>query len=544
MDTVTLLMVIAALALVAAVFLMLGRRTVAAEVEELIGLRAAKAALDQRVAVAEMVAARAENAEDAARVSAQAAATASEARVRAEAASSAAHDAMAEVRARAVGQAADMAALRKRLDEMTERSAELGNKLGEEAGKAAGLMRALQEAQTALVQARAEADQHRSAVETLRAEMATQAETLAQERLQSAEKLALLREVGEDMQAKFKTIADQVIAQHGDALAKKNIEQLDGSLNPLRLKLIEFQTGLQAAHAESEKERARLGEQIKTLSETSARMSTETHNLTRALKGKSQTQGAWGEMILSSILEKSGLRQGEEYEIQQSHSTDEGERLRPDVIVRLPGDQRMVIDAKVSLTAYEAATAAETEEERALQTAAHARSVRQHIRTLGGKEYQKHTPGSFDYVVMFMPIEGALAAALQYDADLVGYAIQNSVFIATPTTLMIALRTAANVWNVERRNRNAEDIAARAGSIYDKMVGFTESMERLDKALGGARDQFDKAMGQLSRGKGNALRQLEQLKAMGAKTGKSLPAGMLDDAAGDGMADLLEDAAE
>ncbi len=426
-------------------------------------------------------------------------------------------------------QRGEAAALRARLDGVTQQKAEVETRYGQEAALVAERTRALDAVRQELRDARAEAEQHRSTAEARRNELATLTETLAQERVQAEEKLALLRAVGEDMQAKFKTIADQVIAQHGESLAKKNIEQLDSTLNPLRLKLVEFQTGLQAAHAESEKERARLGEQIKTLSETSARMSSETHSLTQALKGKAQTQGAWGEMILSSILEKSGLRAGEEYEVQASHNTEDGERLRPDVIVRLPGDQRIVIDAKVSLTAYAAAIAADTEEERALHTAAHARSLRQHIRTLGGKEYQKHTPGSFDYVVMFMPIEGALAAALAADPDLVGFAIQNSVFIATPTTLMIALRTAANVWNVERRNRNAEDIAARAGSIYDKMTGFVDSMERLDKALGSARDSYDKAVGQLSRGKGNVLRQLEQLKAMGATTTKSLPGGLLED---------------
>ena len=379
----------------------------------------------------------------------------------------------------------------------------------------------------------------RAEAEACRMEVATLAEKLAQERQQAAKDLALLHETREAMTQQFKSIGDEIMQRHGEDFARKNIEQLDGTLLPLRQKILEFQQSLQAAHTESEKERARLAEQIRSLSETSSRMSRETQDLTQALKGKSQTQGAWGEMILQTILKKSGLREGEEYVVQPGHVTDEGERQRPDVIVHLPNEQRIVIDAKVSLTAYAASVSADTEEERAAQLRAHAASVRQHVKSLAGKEYHKHAAGALDYVVMFVPIEGALAAALTEAPELTEYAVEHSVYIATPTTLMIALRTAANVWHVERRNRNADEIASRAGRVYDKVFLFIASMDRLGRAIGTAHEHYDRAMGQLARGNGNVLWQLEQLKALGAKTNRSLPANLLD---GDAAApELLDD---
>lgn len=360
--------------------------------------------------------------------------------------------------------------------------------------------------------------------------LATQAETLQQERKQSEEKIALLREARDDMTKEFKILAAALMQEHGETFAKQNKEQIDVVLAPLREKLTEFQTGLTAAHTESAKERAVLAAQIQQLSQTSATMTSETNNLTRALKGKAQTQGAWGEMILSTILEKSGLRQGEEYVIQANHTTEDGQRLRPDVIVNLPGGQRIVIDAKVSLTAFEAHVNAETDEDRTLQLQRHLVSVRNHIKILGDKAYQVHTNGGVDYVIMFVPIEGALAVALQDAPAMTGEALAQNVNIATPTTLMIALRTAASVWQVERRNQNAEAIASRAGQLYDKFVGFTGDMRGLGDRLSQAQSAYGDAMGKLSTGNGNVIRQIEMLRTLGAKTSKTLPANLLESA--------------
>lgn len=363
----------------------------------------------------------------------------------------------------------------------------------------------------------------------LRSRLAVLEETLEQERKQSAGNIALLSEAKERMTQEFKILASEVMQSHGETFSKQNREQIDIVLAPLREKLGEFQQGLQSAHTESVKERGILADQIRQLSEHSATMTLETSNLTRALKGEAQTQGAWGEMILESILERSALREGEEYVIQQSHTTEDGNRVRPDVVVNLPDGQKIVVDSKLSLVAFNDYVNAETEVERAAQLKRHVASLRSHIRTLSGKEYHSVVGSQLDYVVMFIPIEGALAVALREYPGLTAEAVAANVAIATPTTLMIALRTVANVWQVERRNRNADLIAQRAGKIYDKLVGFMDEMADLGIRLKQAQSSYDDAMTKLTSGKGNLTTQVAQLKELGAKTGKSLPAHLLDD---------------
>ena len=353
-------------------------------------------------------------------------------------------------------------------------------------------------------------------------------ETLQQERRQSAEKLAQLQDVRDEMTKEFKLAASSIMQQHGETFTKQNKDQIDGVLTPLREKLTEFQTHLTSTHTESVQARATLAEQIKNLAAKSDMMTSETTNLTRALKGKSQTQGAWGEMILATILESSGLRPGEEYDAQASHTTEDGQRLRPDVIVNLPENHRIVIDAKVSLTAYDAHNSAKTDEERAVALKAHLLSLRNHIKILSSKEYHAHTAGSVDYVIMFVPIEGALAIALQADPTLIIDALAQHVTITTPTTLITVLRTVRSIWRTWSINKNAEAIADRAGQLYEKFVGFTTDMERLGGRLGDAQTSYDSAMNKLKTGSGNVFRQFDQLKTLGAKTQKSLPAGLLD----------------
>ncbi len=350
---------------------------------------------------------------------------------------------------------------------------------------------------------------------------AIDAEALRQERRQAEEKLALLAAGREQMTREFKSLAADVMRSHGETFSRQNKEQIELILAPLRDRIGEFQSGLETAQKESSNERAVLADQIRRLSEDSS-------NLTRALRGEAQAQGAWGEMILGSILERSGLREGEEYRTQQSHTTEEGDRLRSDVLVDLPGGQRIVIDSKVSLSAFHDYVNAESAADRASHLKRHLASIRAHIKSLSAKQYHAAAGSQLDYVVLFMPIEGALAAALQEDPNLTAEAVAANVAIATPTTLMIALRTVANVWQVERRNRNAELIAQKAGKIYDKLVGFLEDMELLGNRLNQARAACDEAMSKLSSGKGNLVRQVEQLKHLGAKAAKSISADLLD----------------
>ena len=378
------------------------------------------------------------------------------------------------------------------------------------------------------------------ALAQLRAEYAQLRETLDQERKQAGEKLALLDEAKTTMKLEFKALAGEIMKDHSKTFSEQNQEQIKVVLTPLREHISLFQQALHTAHTESNKERITLAEQIKNLTTTSSVIMTETSNLTRALKGETQTQGAWGEMILESILERSGLRAGEEYFTQESHAAADGGRVRTDVIVNLPNGQRVIVDSKVSLTAFEAYVKADSPADGAIHLKAHLASLRTHIKGLSSKEYHAAAGSDLDYVIMFVPIEGALAAALQEDSALTAYAVENNVPIATPTTLMIALRTIANLWQVERRNRNADEIAKRAGLLYDKFVGYAANLQKLGTHLDRARDSYDESLKQLSTGPGNIVRQIEQLKLMGAKTSKTLPTSLIgeDDDSSDSSPDL------
>ncbi len=250
------------------------------------------------------------------------------------------------------------------------------------------------------------------------------------------------------MSNQFKLVAEQVLTSHGEKFSKQNRQQVGDLLKPLADKIGEFQK-------QSHEGSALLAQQMKTLTEDSLRMSEEANNLTRALKGSSQTQGAWGEMILSSILEKSGLREGEQFLTQQSHSGVDGTRVRTDVEVLFPNNDRLIVDSKVSLTAFEAFTNCQDEKEREQHLSAHIKSLRNHIKTLGSKDYQVHAKSGLNYVMMFIPIEAAFSIAFEAQSDLLDYAIRQNVYITTPTTLMVALRTVANVWDTENLNKNA-----------------------------------------------------------------------------------------
>jgi DNA recombination protein RmuC len=353
-------------------------------------------------------------------------------------------------------------------------------------------------------------------------------ETLTQKMEQADEKIGLLKEVQEQMNQQFRLTAGEIMKNHGETFTKQNKEQLDGLLSPLKDNLVQFRQNLEAAQKETTKERTTLTETIGQLMKTSSAMTDETRNLTRALKGKAQTQGAWGEMILTTILERSGLRKGEEYATQESHSADDGSRLRPDVIVNLPNAERIIVDAKVSLTAFEAYVNAADDATRVCSLDKHVTSLRTHMKTLSGKEYQNLAGNNgVNFVIMFIPIEGALAVALQEDPALTADAAAAHVAIATPTTLMMALRTVASLWQVERRNLNAEAIADRAGKLYDKFVGFVIDMQGLGNRLKQASDTYDNAMGKLHSGSGNLVGQAQRLKIMGAKTAKALPPALL-----------------
>ncbi len=351
----------------------------------------------------------------------------------------------------------------------------------------------------------------------LQSELAAMRTRLDEQARQNEANLKRFMEARQQMTDEFKAIAGDVLRSHSETFTKQNREQVDTLLKPLQDKITEF-------HKNLVEDRSAMGERIRALAESNLQITTEAQNLTRALKGSSQTQGAWGEMILSTILEQSGLREGEQYFTQQSHTGEDGQRLRTDVEILMPNGDRLVIDSKVSLTAFEAFVNSH-EDDRDQHLRAHITSVRGHITTLGDKTYQRAAKSSLDYVMMFVPIESALATAIQHDAKLVEYGMGKGVMLTTPTTLMTVLRTVRNVWDIEKRHQNAEEIAERAGALYDKVAGFLGTMDKLDGHLDKARSSFDEARNQLSSGRGNVVRQVEMLRELGAKSSKPLPAG-------------------
>ncbi|WP_062763064.1 DNA recombination protein RmuC [Falsirhodobacter sp. alg1] len=367
----------------------------------------------------------------------------------------------------------------------------------------------------------------RDEVADARAQLSHLNATLENERIAAQEKIELLSAVREDMETRFKQLAAESLRLNGE----ESRQRLDAALAPLKQHVEHFQLELRNVHDGALKDRAALKAEIDTLTRRSEQVSREAINLTRALKGDKQRQGAWGEMILESLLEKSGLRKGEEYHVQQHRVDDDGARYRPDVVVHMPDGKRLVIDSKVSLVDYETCVNSDDETESALARARHVRALKTHINTLSDKAYHRMEDGSVDYVVMFIPIEGALSEALREVGDLTTLAFEKSVTIATPTTLMMALRTISNVWTIERRNQNAENIASRAGLLYDKVAGFVDDMEKVGKSLDTASQTYGEAMGKLANGRGNVLSQIETLKNLGARTQKTFRTDFDHDAA-------------
>ncbi|MRX50735.1 DNA recombination protein RmuC [Paracoccus sp. S-4012] len=386
------------------------------------------------------------------------------------------------------------------------------------------------EAQAArLEELRVEAEGLTDALNGARAEAAESARQLAEVRIAAAKdreaaarEIETLRGLREEMTAQFKALSTETLRLQAEDTKRSQNETLTSLLTPFREQVHRFQTELQTRETEAGKERERLAAQIEFLHKRSEEIGREAVALTRALKGEKQAQGAWGEMILHRLLEDSGLEEGTHYTIHEKRHDEAGRRFHPDVVVRMPRGRQVVVDSKCSLIAYEAAANAEDEAVRAAALADHVRAVRAHITALSAKAYDSLDSQSLDYVVMFIPIEGAFADALRADRDLPGFAMSRRIVLSPPTNLMLMLRTIEHIWTVEKRESNAAEIAARAGRLYDKVAGFVASMEDAGRAIGKAAEAHEKAMGQLSRGSGNVIRQVEQLRELGARATKRI----------------------
>ncbi len=330
------------------------------------------------------------------------------------------------------------------------------------------------------------------------------------------------------MTTEFENIANRLLAERGKELNAQQQVKLTDILKPLQERIKDFEEKVQKAYDEEGRQRFALKSEIMRLVEQNQRLSQEADNLTKALKGDAQAQGAWGEMILEKLLESSGLVAGQEYSMQSSTTLDDGSRLRPDAVVMLPEGKHLIIDSKVSLLHYErfAASTDTTEKERLLDL--HVESMRAHARGLSAKDYTKlYAVNSVDFVLMFVPIEPAFLLALRERPEIFQEAYDRQVVMVTHSTLMATLRTVHGIWKNERIARNHLEIAERAGKLYDKFIGFTEDLIKVGNQLKLAKGSYDDAMNKLSDGSGNLVRQVELIKTLGAKTNKSQNAALL-----------------
>ncbi len=365
----------------------------------------------------------------------------------------------------------------------------------------------------------------------LNAQIATLNTQLAQERSQNVEKIALLQNAREELSSQFKNLANDILEEKSKRFSEQNQQSLGQLLEPLKTRLQEFQGKVEQVYVQEGKDRSALAEQVRQLMELNRTVSQEANNLTRALKGSNKTQGNWGELILERVLETAGLRKGEEFDVQESHTTGDGKRLQPDVVLHLPEDRHLVIDAKATLVAYEDYANAEDDKHREAALKRHLDAVRTHIKGLSEKNYQDlYGLKSLDFVLMFIPIEPAFMLAVTHDRELFMDAWNKNVLLVSPSTLLFVVRTVASLWRQEAQNRNAQDIAKRGAELYDKLAGFVEDMESLGNRLGQAQKDYDGAISKLSTGRGNLIRQAEMLKKLGVTPNKSLPSAMVEQA--------------
>jgi len=324
---------------------------------------------------------------------------------------------------------------------------------------------------------------------------------------------------------RFRAIANEVLIANSRALDAGNRRSLDEALTPMMQRMREMEKSFRDTYSAEARERFSLADRVRELVELNREVGAETRRLTDALKGNTRVQGDWGEIILENILERSGLQRGREYEVQQTVAAPDGHRLRPDVVISYPDGRCVVVDSKVSVAAYLSMVDADGPEARDAAAKAHVASVRAHINELKNKNYQDLTAGrQCDFVMMFVPHEGAYMAAMQLDSALWQYAFDSRVLIVSPTHLMAVVKLVEQLWRNDRQSRNAMDIATEAGRMLDKLSGFLSDLEKIDSGLNSARRAWDAAHSKLTAGSGNLISRAERLRSMGAKAAKNIPA--------------------
>lgn len=337
----------------------------------------------------------------------------------------------------------------------------------------------------------------------------------------------------DELRAQFAELAGKIFDEREQRFAETSQQQLGQLLNPLKERIQSFEKRVEESYQQEARERFSLGKELERLQQLNQRLSDEATNLTRALKGQ-KTQGNWGELILERVLEHAGLEKGREYQTQVSLKGPDGERFQPDVLIMLPGDKQVVVDAKVSLTAYQQYVSTDDTVLAQVALKQHVLSLRNHVKGLSGKDY-KRLEGlhSLDFVLLFVPIEGAFSAALQAEPTLFQEAYDRSIVIVSPTTLLATLRVIDSLWKQERQSQNAREIAERAGWLYDKFVLFIQDLDEVGSRLQQLDKAYAAARNKLTDGRGNLVSRSEQLKLLGARASKNLPAELLERALAD-----------
>lgn len=358
--------------------------------------------------------------------------------------------------------------------------------------------------------------------------------TTLQERRSADEKIRLLQASEERLTQQFENLANKIFEQKSQGLQQQNQQTLSATLEPFKQQLDAFKRQVEQQYTDETKERSALKQELTSLRELNRQMAHEAEALTRALKGDTKQQGNWGELVLQRILEQSGLREGHEYHTESHQRDDQGRSFRPDVLVHLPNKKDVVIDAKVSLSAYERYFNSDDEQEKARLLQEHVQSLKQHIKGLGKKNYQ-HLEGirTLDYILMFVPVEPAFLLAVDREPELIRLALDHQIMLVSPTNLLVALRTVHNIWQYEYQNRNAEIIAREAAKLYDKFVGFIDDLDKVGSSLQTLDNRYQEAVKKLSSGRGNLVSRVEKFRRLGVQTSKRIADDWLEDEDGD-----------
>lgn len=384
---------------------------------------------------------------------------------------------------------------------------------------------------------RFELDQAREGLSTAQKENAASKARLEEAQIGFKQREEIFRESSAELKKEFEALANKVF-EHQE---EKHNARLNNVLNPFKEQIVDFRKRVEEVYHSDTKERASLLTEIKNLQSASERINEEAENLTKALKGDKKLQGNWGELVLERVLEESGLRRDHEYFVQSAYRTEKGDLKRPDVIIRLPDDKDVVVDSKLSLNAYEEALASDDEKKRDKLVKQHLTNIRSHVKRLSEQDYDRLPDvRSLDFVLLFIPIESAFTLAMECDHRLFTEAFAQRIVIVSPTTLMMTLRIINNVWRYEKQNRNAQEIARRAGALYDKLRVLVEGMDSLGKQLQTVDKTYSSVYAKLASGKGNLVRQVEQFRELGAQVKKPIDSKLLEQATDEDLPESSE----